>query len=103
MSRQRRHAILVWTTTIKRYDVASIYWLRLLITLLLLSGLAAPSLGAEVSYVPQIEYLRTATDNKLTASEALASDMCLQLFLQLKVIDLFEHLLLKRLLQPYLF
>lgn len=74
MSRQRRHAILVWTTTIKRYDVASIYWLRLLITLLLLSGLAAPSLGAEVSYVPQIEYLRTATDNKLTASEALASD-----------------------------
>jgi EAL domain-containing protein (putative c-di-GMP-specific phosphodiesterase class I)/GGDEF domain-containing protein len=54
--------------------VASTFWLRLLITLLLLSGLAAPSLGAEDSYVPQIEYLRVAPDNNLTPSEALASD-----------------------------
>ncbi|WP_421866103.1 EAL domain-containing protein [Marinobacter adhaerens] len=60
--------------TIKRYDVASTLWLRLLITLLLLSGLSAPSFGAEDSYVPQIEYLRVAPDNKLTVSEALASD-----------------------------
>jgi len=58
----------------KRYNVAPTFWLRFLITLLLLSGLAAPSLGAEVSYVPQIEYLRAAPDENLTASEALASD-----------------------------
>lgn len=53
--------------------MASTFWLRLLITLLLLSGLAAPSLGAEDSYVPQIEYLRAAPDDSLTASEALVS------------------------------
>ena len=58
--------------TIIRYRVASIIWLRLLITLLL-SGLAFPLLGAEASYVPQIDYLRVAPDNNLSADEALAS------------------------------
>ncbi|AXS83476.1 EAL domain-containing protein [Marinobacter sp. Arc7-DN-1] len=59
---------------IKRYTVASTQWLRLLIALTLLSGLAAPSQGAETSYIPQIEYLRVDPDSTLTATEALASD-----------------------------
>ncbi|MBU2953217.1 EAL domain-containing protein [Marinobacter sp. F3R08] len=58
----------------KRYDVGSIYWLRSLVTLLLLSALAAPSLGAENSYVPQIDFLRSAPGDNLTASDALSSE-----------------------------
>ena len=57
----------------KRYTVASTHWLRLLIALTLLSGHAAPSQGAETSYIPQIEYLRVGPDSALTAAEAMAS------------------------------